>query len=93
MIETLLILVLVFESIRLVLYLRDSHNVNVTNKKAREQQAKYEEFAKTMHEEWKLIRAAEIEELKQLAHESDTMRQVYDEWKEQQAPNSERKVK
>ena len=81
MIELLLVLILVFEIIRLVLYMRDSRNVNKTNKTAREHQARNENFAKTMNEEWKLLRKAEIEELKQLTRESDTMREIYDEWK------------
>jgi hypothetical protein len=80
MIEVLLIIVVIFEAIRFVLYVQDSSRIKRTNTIAQEQQLKNAEFVKQQNDEWKQIRAAEIAELKELAKSSDTMKQIYDEW-------------
>lgn len=74
MIEVLLILVLIFEIIRLIVYVRDSNEVRRRNQEAREQM-------RQASEDWKSLRKAEIEELKILAKDSDTMREIYEEYK------------
>ena len=80
MITGLLVVIVIIEIIRFCIYIQDSRRVNQTNKLAREQQARALEFSKRQNDEWKKIRALEIKELKQLAKESDTMKQIYDEW-------------
>uniref|UniRef100_A0A6M3LHG0 Uncharacterized protein n=1 Tax=viral metagenome TaxID=1070528 RepID=A0A6M3LHG0_9ZZZZ len=82
MITGLLIVIVVLEIIRFVIYIQDSKRIRITNKLAGEQQARAVEFAKKQNADWKKIRALEIKELKQLAKESDTMKQIYDEWVE-----------
>lgn len=82
MITGLLIAILVFETIRLWLYIVDSRRIREVNKHAGENHARSLEFAEQQNADWKKIRALEIEELKQLAKESDTMKQIYDEWVE-----------
>jgi len=82
MIEVLLVLIVVFEVIRLLVYLGDSRMARETNRKASEHQNKNEEFVQRQNAEWKSIRKAEIAELKNLALLSDTMKQIYDEWVE-----------
>ena len=79
MITGLLIAILVFETIRLWLYIVDSRRIREANKHAGENHARSLEFTKEQSDDWKKIRALEIEELKQLAKESDTMKQIYDE--------------
>jgi len=74
MIETLLILILVFEVIRLILYVRDSRDIRGRNQEAKESM-------KRANEDWKSLRKAEIEELRILAKDSDTMREIYEEYK------------
>lgn len=80
MITALLITIVVFEIVRLVIYLWDSNRVRTTNHLLEEQRQKALEFAEKQDEDWKQIRKAEIEELRQLAETSDTMKQIYDEW-------------
>uniref|UniRef100_A0A6M3JT97 Uncharacterized protein n=1 Tax=viral metagenome TaxID=1070528 RepID=A0A6M3JT97_9ZZZZ len=74
MIETLLILILLFEVIRLVLYVRDSCDVRRRNQEAKETMQR-------ANEDWKSLRKAEIEELRILAKDSDTMREIYEDYK------------
>jgi len=80
MITGLLIVIVVFECIRLWVYIQDSRRVNRTNALVEAHQKKAIEFQEKQNAEWKKIRALEIKELKQLAKESDTMKQIYDEW-------------
>ena len=80
MITGLLVVITVFEVIRLWLYIQDSRRVNRTNQSINEQQERALKFAETQNADWKKIRELEIKELKQLAEESDTMKQIYDEW-------------
>ena len=82
MITGLLIVIVLFEVIRLCLYIQDSRRVRRTNKFVTEQQERALKFAETQNTDWKKIRELEIKELKQLAKESDTMKQIYDEWVE-----------
>ena len=82
MITGLLVLIVVFEIIRLWIYLLDSRLVKEANKHAVEIQREALAFADRQNSDWKKIRALEIKELKQLARESDTMKQIYDEWVE-----------
>lgn len=81
MTNILLIIIVVFEVIRLWAYLIETRRVHTLNNSAFEQQKKVLEFAKQQEEDWKRIRKAEIEELRLLAKESDTMKEIYDEWK------------
>ena len=80
MIIGLLITLVVLEVIRLWLYIQDSRRVRRTNLFVSEQQERVLEFAEKQNADWKKIRQLEIKELKQLAKESDTMKQIYDEW-------------
>ena len=82
MITVLLVIIVVFEIIRLWIYLLDSRRVKEANKHVGEIQQKALAFADRQNSDWKKIRALEIKELKQLAKESDTMKQIYDEWVE-----------
>jgi len=82
MIEGLLIIIVLLDVIRFWVYLQDSRRMRETNKRATELYQQSAEFNKKQNEEWKKIRSLEIEELKQLAKESDTMKQIYDEWVE-----------
>lgn len=82
MIEALLAMIVVFEILRLCLYIKDSFNASKVNRGIIEQQQRAFEFAKKQSTDWKKIRELEIKELKQLAKESDTMKQIYDEWLE-----------
>ena len=82
MITGLLIVIVVFEIIRLWIYIQDSRRVNKNNQRVEESQKRALEFAKQQNADWKKIRALEIKELRQLAKESDTMKQIYDEWVE-----------
>ena len=84
MITGLLIIIVVLEVIRFVIYCQDSRAVRRTNARAAEYQKQNAEFVERQNSEWKKIRELEIEELKQLAKESDTMKQIYDEWIEMQ---------
>ena len=83
MIEGLLVAILVFECIRLWLYIQDSVRTKRINKQIEVQQQRALEFADKQDKDWKKIRELEIKELKQLAKESDTMKEIYDEWKAQ----------
>ena len=69
MIETLLALILIFEIVRLYLYIQDSRRINKLNTDGRERSIK-------MDKEWQLLRKAELEELTALAKGSDTLRQI-----------------
>lgn len=80
MIKWLLVAILIFESVRLVLYVIDSQRARKINKSIQEYQSHILEFSKTMDADWTRLRALEIEELKHLAKESDTMKEIYDEW-------------
>jgi len=82
MITGLLITLVVLEVIRMWFVVRDSRRISRINKHAGEQQVKALEFAEKQNADWKKIRRLEIKELKQLAKESDTMKQIYDEWVE-----------
>ena len=82
MITGLLVILVVLEVIRMWFIVRDSKRISSINKHASEQQARALEFAEKQNADWKKIRALEIKELKQLAKESDTMKQIYDEWVE-----------
>lgn len=80
MVVALLVLIVLMELVRLVLYVQDSNRVRTTNELIREQHERATAFAEQQNDEWKKIREAEIEELRQVAKESDTMKQIYDEW-------------
>jgi ubiquinone biosynthesis protein Coq4 len=83
MTDTLLVLILIFEVIRLVLYLRDSMRSKKINEGFMAQRERALDFEKQQSEDWKHIRALEIEELKELAKESDTMKEIYTDWLKQ----------
>lgn len=80
MINILLTLVLIFEIIRLILYIQDSRRIRKQNELAAENRDKWQEFEKKNTEDWKQLRQMEIAELKELAKASDTMKEIYDEW-------------
>jgi len=80
MITGLLITLVVLEIIRLYLTIKDTQRINKINEHVGDQQAKALEFAERQNAEWKRIREIEIKELKELAKESNTMKEIYDEW-------------
>ena len=80
MTTAILIAILCFEIIRLVLYVQDSRRLRKSNQRVEEHQKGVLEFSQKMDADWKRIRETEIEELRQLAKESDTMKRIYDEW-------------
>ena len=80
MITGLLIVLVLFEAFRLWVYIKDSRRVREVNKRVEAQQENILKFAEKQNSDWKKIRELEVRELKQLAKESDTMKQIYDEW-------------
>lgn len=77
MINILLGIIILFEIIRLILYVRDIRLVHANNKRVKELQFKAQE-------DWKELRRLEIEELKRLAEDSDTMKEIYQEYMKSQ---------
>jgi len=88
MVSYLLVLILIFEIIRLALYVKDSTRINKINKDAYAQRERALEFEKKQSEDWKHIRTLEIEELKELAKASDTMQEIYNDWLKENKPRS-----
>jgi len=82
MIVGLLVALVVMEFTRLMLNIRDSRRISRINEGVTEQREKVLEFEMKRDAEWKEIRRLEIEELRHLAKESDTMKEIYDEYKE-----------
>ena len=82
MITGLLLVIVLLEVVRFLIYLQDSRRVAKSNEHVKEQQQRALEFAEKQNADWKALRALEIEELKELAKSSDTMKQIYDEWVE-----------
>ena len=80
MITGLLIVIVLLEAFRLWVYIKDSRRVREVNKRVEAQQENALKFAEKQNSDWKKIRELEVRELKQLAKESDTMKQIYDEW-------------
>jgi len=82
MTNILLAVIILFEIIRLIVYLRDSKAVKETNKKVAVWQSEALAKSEKHDAEWKELRKAELVELRELAKTSDTMKEIYDEWVE-----------